>query len=184
MPKLPSDYSKTIIYKIININPDIKDCYVGHTTNFVKRKSYHKNDCMREDHKNFNFPLYLHIRENGGWTNFIMLEIEKYPCKDINEAIARERYHYEILKPNLNGVHPGLTKKESNKIYSQSHKEQIREKHREYAKINSEKIKEYQKNYKLANSEKIKEYQKNYKTEAKKRATKKPKDYDSEEDSD
>ena len=37
MPKLPIDYSKTIIYKIICCDLNIKDCYVGHTTDFTRR---------------------------------------------------------------------------------------------------------------------------------------------------
>lgn len=162
MPKTPTDYSKTLIYKIINVNPDLKDCYVGHTTNFVKRKNYHKNDCMREGHKNYNYPLYKHIRENGGWENFAMIEIEKFPCSDLYEALARERHHYEILRPNLNGVHPGRDKKECDKIYSQTHKDDIREKHREYAKMNSDHIKEYQRRYRAEHREQINKYHKEY----------------------
>ena len=30
------------------------------------------------------------IRENGDWNNWSMIEIEKYPCNDDNEARARE----------------------------------------------------------------------------------------------
>jgi hypothetical protein len=26
--------------------------------------------------------VYSTIRENGGWNNWSMVEIEKYPCKD------------------------------------------------------------------------------------------------------
>ena len=42
MPRLPIDYSKTIIYRIVCKNPEIKDCYVGQTTDFTSRKSCHK----------------------------------------------------------------------------------------------------------------------------------------------
>ena len=40
------------------------------------------------------------IRENEGWNNWSMIEIEKYPCNDKNEACARERYWYELLNAN------------------------------------------------------------------------------------
>ena len=35
-----------------------------------------------------------------------MLEIEKYPCENFNEARARERYWYEILNSKLNSMKP------------------------------------------------------------------------------
>ena len=36
------DYSNTIIYKIYCNDKNINDVYVGHTTNFTKRKHQHK----------------------------------------------------------------------------------------------------------------------------------------------
>ena len=45
MPRKPIDYSKTISYKIVCNDLSITDCYVGHTTDFTKRKSHHKSDC-------------------------------------------------------------------------------------------------------------------------------------------
>ena len=47
-----TDYSKTVIYKIQHLDKD-ELLYVGHTSNFIKRKSYHKNDC-----KTSKNPLY------------------------------------------------------------------------------------------------------------------------------
>ena len=44
MPRVPIDYSQTHFYKIVCRNTDIKDCYVGHTTDFTKRKNRHKSD--------------------------------------------------------------------------------------------------------------------------------------------
>ena len=41
MPKTPIDYTKTIIYKIICLDLEIKDNYVGSTTSFLKRKQQH-----------------------------------------------------------------------------------------------------------------------------------------------
>jgi len=39
MPKKEIDYSNTIIYKIVCRDLNIKECYVGHTTNFTKQKT-------------------------------------------------------------------------------------------------------------------------------------------------
>ena len=42
MPRKPIDYSKTHFYKIVCKDLDLSDGYVGHTTDFIKRKSYHR----------------------------------------------------------------------------------------------------------------------------------------------
>jgi predicted GIY-YIG superfamily endonuclease len=56
MPKTKMDYSNTIIYKIFCKDPSIKEIYIGHTTNFVTRKSEHKTSC-----KNSNIYIYIYI---------------------------------------------------------------------------------------------------------------------------
>ena len=66
MPKEVIDYSNTIIYKIVCNDPNITDCYVGSTTNIVKRRQSHKSVCNNENSKLFNFYVYQFIRENGG----------------------------------------------------------------------------------------------------------------------
>ena len=51
MPRLPIDYSKSIIYKIVCDDISITDCYVGSTTQFSMRKSKHKQ-CCKDDTNN------------------------------------------------------------------------------------------------------------------------------------
>ena len=51
MPKETIDYSNTIIYKIYCKDSSIYDFYVGHTTNFIKRKSLHKSSCSNKNNK-------------------------------------------------------------------------------------------------------------------------------------
>ena len=58
--------------------------YVGHTTNFTQRKSFHKHDCNR--HQRSPPKVYKMMRTNGGWEMFRMVEIEKYPCNSRQEA--------------------------------------------------------------------------------------------------
>lgn len=104
MPKLPTDYSKTIIYKIIK-NDDFnnENIYVGSTTDFIRRKSSHKCNCNNENSNQHNLKVYKTIRENGGLSEWSMIEIEKYPCNDKREAETRERYWYEFYNAKLNG---------------------------------------------------------------------------------
>ena len=42
MPRIKIDYSNTMFYKIVCKDLDIKDFYVGHTTDFKTRKNCHK----------------------------------------------------------------------------------------------------------------------------------------------
>jgi len=112
MPKVAIDYTGTIIYKFVCKDLNIKDVYVGHTTNFTKRKTAHKSVYNNENASYHNSKKYKIIRENGGWDNWDMIEIEKYSCQDKNEAIARERYWYELNHSTLNTNIPNRTKAE------------------------------------------------------------------------
>ena len=58
------DYTKTIIYKLINYDyPDL--VYVGSTTNFTKRKQQHKQRCHNEIGENYDYKVYVNIRKIG-----------------------------------------------------------------------------------------------------------------------
>jgi len=107
MPKDDIDYSNTIIYKIYCIDKTITDFYVGHTTNFTKRKYLHKSCCNNLDNK---LKIYNIIRQNGGWDNWNMIEISKYNCKDKTEALIKEQYHYDEVNTNLNTLTPYVDK--------------------------------------------------------------------------
>ena len=75
-----------------------------------------------------------------------MIEIEKYPCNDNNEACSRERYWYELLNANMNTVCPTFNVekykekyKEYNKEYYEQNKIQILEHKKQYYNNNKEK---------------------------------------------
>jgi len=155
MPKVQIDFSKTIIYKIVHKeDPDNHDSYTGHTTEFAKRKNCHKRRCENPADKMHHLKIYQYIRENGGWDNFIMLEIEKYPCNDGNEARARENYWYNELKSKLNIKVPSRTPKQ----YCQDNRDKISERKKKYRQDNHEKLLEYRKQYNQDNLEKKKQY--------------------------
>jgi hypothetical protein len=169
MPRTNIDYNNTIIYKIVCNDLNITDVYVGSTTDFTKRKSCHKSRCNNEKSKFYNIKLYQTIRLNGGWDNWLMCEIEKYPCDDSNEAKSRERYYYELLNTTLNMICPIRSNdeiiesiKQYQSMYMSQNKETKKQYDKEYALSNKEKIKQYQKQYRQNNKEKISEYIKNY----------------------
>jgi len=47
------------------------------------------------------------------YMNWSMIEIEKYPCKDNNEARKREREWFEEFNSTLNSYRPSSTKEEN-----------------------------------------------------------------------
>lgn len=178
MPRLPIDYSKTIIYKIVCNDLTITEVYVGHTTAFKERKSKHKHSCNTESNRDYKAKVYQYIRENGGWDNFSMIEIEKYPCNDFNEARARERYWYEELNANLNTKCPTLdiekkieNKKKYDEIYNEINKERKSQQSKYYRETHKDHVKEmkkqsYEKNKnKPENIEKRKKYCEEHKKE-------------------
>lgn len=107
-----TDYSKTVIYKIIPINPKSNDdCYYGHcTTNindrFNSHKSAYKN--YKEYNKGHELSIFKLFDKYNGCNDFDILKIEKYPCNNINDALKKEGEYITNNKccndliPNIN----------------------------------------------------------------------------------
>ncbi len=126
------------IYKIYCKDQNIKDIYIGSTSNFERRTFQHKYCCNNTNSKYYNNYKYVFIRENKGWDNWIMKSI--ITCSK-EEQYKMERWHIENVEhTNLNKSIPTRTEKE-------------------YYEINKEKVKEYKKQYYENNREQIKEKQ-------------------------
>ena len=168
MPRLNTDYSKIIIYKLVkNDDYENENIYVGSTTDFIKRKSAHKNNCCNENSKAYNRKVYQNIRQNGGWIEWNMIEIEKYPCNDKREAETREEYWRCEFNARLNTKRAFITQeqiKEQKKQYYTENADKIKEQIKQYYTENADKIKEQQKQYQTKHAEKLKEYYKQYQT--------------------
>ena len=143
-----------IFYKIVCKDENINDCYVGKTKDLKRRWYSHKSRYYKE--KN-NLKLYQFIRENGGWNNFNMIEIEKNEYDDKDSAI-REKYWVKELNATLNCQIPSRTQKEILKEYYENNKEKLKEIHKEWYENNKERKKDYYEN----NKEKLKEIHKEY----------------------
>jgi hypothetical protein len=152
MPKIKKDFSKTIMYKLRHIT-DINDIevYVGHTTNFSKRKTQHKTDCYCITGDKYNEKKYQAIRLKGGWEEWEMLPIELYPCSNKIEACIREEYWRSHFNAQLNALKAHTTEqerkeaskrymKEYNPIYQELNKESIKEQRKRYYEENKEHI--------------------------------------------
>ena len=178
MPRLPIDYSKTIIYRIVCKDPTIKDCYVGSTTDFKSRKSGHKTTCNTISNKDHNVKVYQFIRDNGGWNNWDMVEIEKYNAIDKLDQRKKERYWIETLDSTLNLVLPSRTHteyyetfkeeyRENGKIYYENHKDEVIEYKKKYYQEHKEDLSEYYKIYYEEHKNKIKQNSQTYRKEHK-----------------
>lgn len=177
MPKSQIDYSHVCIYKICCKDISVNDIYVGHTTNFEQRKNSHKRSC---ETLNKNIRLYNFIRENGGWDNWTMIQIEAYNCNNKREAEMRERYWIETLNSKLNCNMPITTKEEKGKQkqdWYEENKQEILEKAKENYEENKEQKLEYQKQYVEENKEKIIEYQNDYREKNKEKISEQKKIY-------
>jgi hypothetical protein len=158
------DYVKTIIYKIYCKDEKIKECYVGHTTNFKQRKIEHKYACCNQNSKSHNSKVYAFIRNNGGFDNWDFVEIEKFPCKSKYEAHMRENYWYFNLKADLNTIAPSFDfekekirenkKRVINQLNALFNEIERKTERQKYLEENAEQIKEHKK-------EVVKEYTKN-----------------------
>lgn len=156
------DYSKTKLYRF----PVGNKTYFGHTIQTLDNrekghKSSFRNGC--------NMKVYVEMRKQGlNENNIKLIWIENYPCNNVQEARARERWWIENYG-DLNGNIPNRTNeewrhananhlKEYNKKWREANKDKIAEKRRQ----DKEKAREYQRAYNKANKERIEKRRKAY----------------------
>jgi hypothetical protein len=173
MPLKPINYNNTIFYRIVCKDLNVKDCYVGSTTNFTKRKQQHKENCLNENSKKNNYNVYQFIINNGGWDNWSMIMIEKISCENHQDVLKLERKFLEDFNATLNMVIPSRTSKE----YREVNKEMYKEYDKRYCEENKDKKKDYDKLYREENKEKLKENKKLYYEENKDKISEKSKLY-------
>ena len=129
MPHKPIDYSKTIIYKIVCKNPEIKHLYVGHTTDITTRKRLHKQDCLRKCKK--DRTNYVIINENGGWENWEMTPVEEFPCESSIQARIREEHWRLSLNADMNSFRCYRTEEDKVKDNKESNRLRTIRKHKD-----------------------------------------------------
>tara|TARA_X000001036_G_C20522229_1_gene742597 strand:- start:42 stop:578 length:537 start_codon:yes stop_codon:yes gene_type:complete len=131
------DYQKCMMYKLI-CDEDPTFLYIGHTTNWNRRKAKHKEDSLNDTRK-----AYQRIRELGGWENIKMIWIEDFPCNNKREGEAREQYWMDTLKSTMNSYKAFITEEELveyKKEWYKANKEEIRETQKEHYENNKETI--------------------------------------------
>lgn len=131
MPFITINYKTTPVsfYRFVCNDPEIKSSYVGHTTNFAERKYGHKNICHNSKNKKYNLKIYQIMRDNGGFENWRMIEIESRLVKDKREAERIEQEWIEKMEADMNShkAFGGENVQEAKYIYNKEHKEHKRE---------------------------------------------------------
>jgi hypothetical protein len=166
------DYKNGVIYKICCKDENIKDVYVGSSCSHTSRKSSHKSNCNNKNSREYNYPVYRYIRDNGGWENWQFVLLEAYPCENKNQLVIRERYWFELLGARLNNNYPQRSYTE----YYEGNKEEILEKAKENYEKNKEEFSEKNKEYYEENKEEIKERRKKHYEENKEEILEKEKE--------
>jgi hypothetical protein len=96
------NYAQSVIYRIINKETQ-ETLYVGSTTNYRKRMIDHKSRCRNPKATHYNYPIYQHIRDLGGWETIIHIPVEEYPnCNTKLELAKREQKWIDEFKSTKN----------------------------------------------------------------------------------
>ena len=140
------------VYRLLSLDKNIKEFYIGSTADLKQRTRQHKSDCNNSNSINHNSKVYEFIRNNGGWNNWkIDIELLTTGMEKINRLELEQNY-LDCLHPELNSQNAlGFDKKEYMKEYS-----------KEYREDNKESIKEYNKDYNEKNRATILERKKQY----------------------
>ena len=113
-------------------------------------------------YKERNCKLYATIRENGGWDNWKMIQIEERIVKSKREAEKIEQDLVGKLKTNLNSQRSFYTEnpKDYCKQYYQEHKLEHDLKTKKYYHDHIDEIKKYKEQWQEENKESISEKRK------------------------
>jgi len=170
------DYSITPVYfyRFVCNDPNIINMYVGSSINLTDRKTHHKSACNNPNSNNHHLLVYKTIRDNGGWTNWRMLEIEHKIVKDKTEANQCEQYWIEFYNAQMNMIKATINIQEYqreyyeqrrdkyNREYYEQHRDKYNAYNREYYEQHRDKYNAKNREYKKQHREQINAYQREY----------------------
>ena len=116
------DYGKSRVYRIVNHVDEL--IYIGSTTQPLSKRMTSHRSCARKNATNMR--LHEHMR-NIGIDHFRIELIEMFPCENIEQLRAREGHYILELKPELNKVIAGRTRKETNEAYYRQNRTKLRQ---------------------------------------------------------
>ena len=95
------DYSDSTVYRIYNRN-NPSDFYIGSSRCITRRIYEHHTGCYDEKSPQYNSRLYTHIRDTGGWGNWVIDGFYSFSCDSDEELREKEQEFINRLKPPLN----------------------------------------------------------------------------------
>jgi hypothetical protein len=110
------------IYKLQHRTDTTKEIYVGSTKTFKKRMNVHRDRCNNPNAYGHNYPVYVYIRENGGWNAWEVIDLATEYVENKHEQDEIENNYIKLLKPGLNACRPGEHHRQGGKLqYGRNH---------------------------------------------------------------
>ena len=94
------------VYELKSKDTSVTETYIGSCWDMKKRLRDHKNNCHNKKIKHYNYPLYIYIREHGGWDTVEMTIIDSGECEDELELHCAEQFYIDMsggIENLLNG---------------------------------------------------------------------------------
>ena len=144
-----------------------EEFYIGSTTSKRSTRMCHHRFQLK---KGKEWPLYIWIRDNGGWEAVEVSTVHACPVNNHVEQLQLEQRFMDDLKPTINkcGAHdtPDV-KKAKKKEYYETNKEHLNAKKKEYYESNKEHLKAKGKEWAAENKESLTAYQKQWREDNK-----------------
>lgn len=87
-----------VFYKIFCKDPSITDCYIGQTLQPLQCRF----NCHKYASKNSTRKFYKFVNENGGWSNFDIVQISE--TEDFEGSVQKEFELMKIHNATLNTI--------------------------------------------------------------------------------
>ena len=137
-------------YKLRHATDATKECYVGSTNNFPRRKISHKSDCNNSNSDKHNIKVYRYIRANDGYDNWMFDILEQTLSMSKRDKYIREGELKNQHNATLNDQEPGALfsigrteyNRRWNRKYKNEHKEETSQYNKQYSSVNRERIRE------------------------------------------
>ena len=131
------------VYEFKSKDKSITGTYIGSTWDIKKRYWCHNYNYNNEKNKEYNYPLYRYIRENGGFDNFEMTIIDSGECEEkLQRFVLEQLYIDKYGLDNLLNRKNAYTTKEAERERAIKYAKEYRETHKKKISDNAKKFRE------------------------------------------
>jgi hypothetical protein len=169
------NYANAKIYKVVDNTSD--RIYIGSTCKTLSGRLCDHRSSYKSDKT--KYCTVFEILKNEDFEIILLEKVEN--CENVEQLRARERFYIELNNNCVNKNIPNHTKAESDKVYYENHKEEIKEKVKKwrldnieevkvkskirgkiYREENREKVRARKQKYREENQDKVKDYANDY----------------------